>query len=372
MRSLTPRLEHSRSPPPLHRRSISPRRSRSPSYDRNGGRRATRSISRSPSPDVRSTKIVVERLTKNINENHLRELFGSFGEIVDMDMPMNRQFGTNRGTAYILYEVEADADQAIAHMHEAQLDGAVISTFEARHQLDVDPQTEITTEALRRILIDLGRCPDRARQGHAGVTQELTHPGLDPREGAVGGGIMKAEMGLGGEVQVTVATAAIAVVVGAEPSQTGKEGHRRSVLLSRRLKHSDTTLPHLTSSGEQKAVFTIYIMASNATPKPESAAAFPSKLSRSSTAAPVLVTAPMPSLPDAVDGLQETPVTPVITGTEEGKTAVAETSRQVPESSERESSPVVADVEENPRSIDPLGEGYTQEDSPTLATAPSH
>lgn len=57
MRSLTPRLEHSRSPPPLHRRSISPRRSRSPSYDRNGGRRATRSISRSPSPDVRSTKV---------------------------------------------------------------------------------------------------------------------------------------------------------------------------------------------------------------------------------------------------------------------------------------------------------------------------
>jgi RNA-binding protein with serine-rich domain 1 len=36
-------------------------------------------------------QIVVERLTKNINENHLRELFGSFGEIVDMDMPMNRQ-----------------------------------------------------------------------------------------------------------------------------------------------------------------------------------------------------------------------------------------------------------------------------------------
>ncbi|KFX97362.1 hypothetical protein V490_02822 [Pseudogymnoascus sp. VKM F-3557] len=368
MRSLTPRLEHSRSPPPLHRRSISPRRSRSPSYDRNGGRRATRSISRSPSPDVRSTKIVVERLTKNINENHLRELFGSFGEIVDMDMPMNRQFGTNRGTAYILYEVEADADQAIAHMHEAQLDGAVISvsiaqtsihgherTFEARHQLGVDLQTEITTEALRRILIDLGRCPDRARQGHAGVIQELTHPGLDPREGAVGGGITKAEMGLGGEVQVTVATAAIAVGAGAEPSQTGREGRDRW--------EGNTNLPRLTSPVEE-ALFTVHIMASNATPKPETAAAFPSKLSRSSTAAPVLVTAPMPSIPDAVDGLQETPVTPVITGTEEGKTAVAETSGQVPGSSERESSPVVADVEENPRSIDPLGEGYTQDDSP--------
>ena len=40
---------------------------------------------------------------------------------------LTRTVGTNRGTAYILYAVEADADQAIAHMHEAQLDGAVIS-----------------------------------------------------------------------------------------------------------------------------------------------------------------------------------------------------------------------------------------------------
>lgn len=34
---------------------------------------------------------------------------------------------TNRGTAYILYTNSGDAEAAIAHMHEAQLDGAVIS-----------------------------------------------------------------------------------------------------------------------------------------------------------------------------------------------------------------------------------------------------
>jgi RNA-binding protein with serine-rich domain 1 len=57
-------------------------------------------------------------------------------------MPMNRQCElyhclqssltdntvmTNRGTAYLLYASEADAESAIAHMHEAQLDGAVIN-----------------------------------------------------------------------------------------------------------------------------------------------------------------------------------------------------------------------------------------------------
>ncbi|KAJ9662272.1 hypothetical protein H2201_006203 [Coniosporium apollinis] len=34
---------------------------------------------------------------------------------------------TNRGTAYIVYHDTADAEAAIAHMHEAQLDGAVIT-----------------------------------------------------------------------------------------------------------------------------------------------------------------------------------------------------------------------------------------------------
>ena len=34
---------------------------------------------------------------------------------------------TNRGTAYVLYYDPADAEAAIAHMHEAQLDGAVLN-----------------------------------------------------------------------------------------------------------------------------------------------------------------------------------------------------------------------------------------------------
>lgn len=42
-------------------------------------------------------------------------------------MPMNKQFMTNRGIAYVLYTNTVDAESAIAHMHESQLDGASIS-----------------------------------------------------------------------------------------------------------------------------------------------------------------------------------------------------------------------------------------------------
>ncbi len=36
-------------------------------------------------------QIVVERLTKNVNEDHLWEIFGHYGHIRDLDLPLNRQ-----------------------------------------------------------------------------------------------------------------------------------------------------------------------------------------------------------------------------------------------------------------------------------------
>ncbi len=38
-----------------------------------------------------SSKVVVEKLTKNVTEAHLREIFGSYGEIDRLDLPVNRQ-----------------------------------------------------------------------------------------------------------------------------------------------------------------------------------------------------------------------------------------------------------------------------------------
>ncbi|KAI9651869.1 MAG: hypothetical protein M1831_007534 [Alyxoria varia] len=118
------------------RRSASPGGSASPktnsrsrshsrvARDARNGYRSDRERSRSP---AKSTKIVVEKLTKNVMEDHLRELFGSFGVIREIDMPMNTQFNTNRGTAYIMYDDANDAETAMIKMHEGQLDGATLN-----------------------------------------------------------------------------------------------------------------------------------------------------------------------------------------------------------------------------------------------------
>ncbi|CAG8908591.1 unnamed protein product [Penicillium egyptiacum] len=111
-------------------RSPSRGRTRSRSRSRGGRRYDSRSESRSLTPNhspPKSAKIVVEKLTKNVTESHIREIFGGFGEIEYLDLPINEAFMTNRGTAYILYYDPADAEAAIAHMHEAQLDGAILN-----------------------------------------------------------------------------------------------------------------------------------------------------------------------------------------------------------------------------------------------------
>lgn len=100
-------------------------------------------------------------------------------------------------------------------------------TLEALHHQGADPQTEITTEVRLQIPIDHGHCPGLVRQGRAGAIPEPTRPGQGPRGGAVGGEIMKTVMGLGREVRVTAAIAAIAVVAEAGHGRTGREDKDR-------------------------------------------------------------------------------------------------------------------------------------------------
>lgn len=88
--SRSPSPRRSRSPPP-RRRSRSPvpaRRRRSPSYSRSRSRSPPR---RRRDDADRLKTITVSHLTKNVTEKHLEEIFGAYGEIQKVDMPLNRR-----------------------------------------------------------------------------------------------------------------------------------------------------------------------------------------------------------------------------------------------------------------------------------------
>lgn len=64
-------------------------------------------------------------------------------ELPELATKLAHIVGTNRGTAYILFDHEADAEAAISHMHEAQVDGATInvSIVLPRRKLSPPPPT---------------------------------------------------------------------------------------------------------------------------------------------------------------------------------------------------------------------------------------
>jgi RNA-binding protein with serine-rich domain 1 len=111
-------------------------RSRSPSrrsQDYSSDQRTTKvptpaaaTASTSASPSNTRTQIIIEKLTKNITESHLREIFSRFGAISSLDLPLHRTFNHNRGTAYIVYASAASATEAFVKMHEGWIDGVQV------------------------------------------------------------------------------------------------------------------------------------------------------------------------------------------------------------------------------------------------------
>lgn len=70
--------------------------------------------------------VVVNGLSRNVVQTHLQTIFGFYGEIVKIDLPLYSKSGQNRGKAALEYADVASAHKAVSHMHGGQLDGLVL------------------------------------------------------------------------------------------------------------------------------------------------------------------------------------------------------------------------------------------------------
>ena len=82
-----------------------------------GHRDKDKNKKRKRSPTPRPTKVHVGRLTRNVNKDHIQEIFALYGAIKYIDMPNDRIHpNTSRGHAYVEYENPDDAEKAIKYM----------------------------------------------------------------------------------------------------------------------------------------------------------------------------------------------------------------------------------------------------------------
>ncbi|KAG5583838.1 hypothetical protein H5410_044272 [Solanum commersonii] len=73
-----------------------------------------------------STKLFVSGLSFRTTEESLRKAFNNFGELVEVNLMMDKIANRPRGFAFIRYATEEESQKAIEGMHGKFLDGRVI------------------------------------------------------------------------------------------------------------------------------------------------------------------------------------------------------------------------------------------------------
>ncbi|KAJ3509264.1 hypothetical protein NLJ89_g5315 [Agrocybe chaxingu] len=81
---------------------------------------------RSPQDKPDAKVIIVTNLTRNVVEAHLRTVFGFYGQIIKMDVPIFGKSGQNRGKAALEFSDPSAARKAVSHMDGGQLDSAIL------------------------------------------------------------------------------------------------------------------------------------------------------------------------------------------------------------------------------------------------------
>mmetsp|Transcript_879 Transcript_879/g.1304 ORF Transcript_879/g.1304 Transcript_879/m.1304 type:complete len:164 (+) Transcript_879:171-662(+) len=72
------------------------------------------------------TTLYVGGLEETVNEALLHAAFLPFGEIKDVNIPMDNSAGKHRGFGFVEYEEKDDAAAAIDNMHNGELNGRVL------------------------------------------------------------------------------------------------------------------------------------------------------------------------------------------------------------------------------------------------------
>jgi len=83
-------------------------------------------------------KIYVGNLAWSVDDEKLKELFSSFGEISESILIKDKFSGRSKGFGFITFANDEDAQKAISEMHEKDIDGRPLTVSEAKPMVPRD------------------------------------------------------------------------------------------------------------------------------------------------------------------------------------------------------------------------------------------
>ncbi len=78
------------------------------------------------------TKLYVGNLPYSVNDDALKEMFSSYGNVLSASIIMDRMSGRSKGFGFVELEDDAEAQRAISEMHEKDVGGRNIVVSVAR------------------------------------------------------------------------------------------------------------------------------------------------------------------------------------------------------------------------------------------------
>ncbi len=87
-----------------------------------------------------SKRIYVGNLPFSATDDELRELFGEYGSVDEVNLITDRETGRPRGFGFV--EMSDGADEAIQALHQKEMDGRSLNVNEARPRQERRPSRD--------------------------------------------------------------------------------------------------------------------------------------------------------------------------------------------------------------------------------------
>ena len=79
-----------------------------------------------------STKLFVGNLSFNTTQDQLQDLFAAHGNVIEVDVIMDKFSGRPRGFGFVTMETKEAADAAVQALNGKEIDGRALTVNEAR------------------------------------------------------------------------------------------------------------------------------------------------------------------------------------------------------------------------------------------------